>query len=147
MTASRKYRPRRRKKTGLLRNRYLQIAALAGLVIMISSFYIYQRVWVRNLIAEIEDIQTKTEIAEIERGKLKSQWMASSSIIAIENRIKDRKLDLMPTRPSQNLVLRPGDRADRSRYAGLLKALEKLKTNFPLVSSNEAEAGQLFESE
>lgn len=146
MARNRPYR-RRRKKTELLRNRYLQIAAVFGLVIMISSFYIYQRVWVRNLISEIEDIEKQTETARLASANLKSKWMAASSMTAIEERIEKRKLGLGPTRPTQNLTLRPGEKADQSRYAGLLKALDKLKTNFPLVSSNDAEAGQLFETE
>ena len=147
MTRTRTYRRKRSRKEKLLGNPYLRLGALTVLVIIISSFYIYQRVWVRSLISEVEDLQAQNESAGLLCSQLESQWMTATSISAIETRIKADKLGLRPTTPTQNLVLEPNAGYDRGRYAGLLNALDKLKSNIPLVTSSEAEAGQLFESE
>lgn len=115
-------------------------------VVLVCSFYVYQRVWVRNLVSEIETIQKKNLIAGQQLSRLQSQWAAASSIIEIEARIDNLKLKLRPTRPSQNLVLRPdGDRSD-SRFAGLNNAWNKVKRHLPLVAPSEAGAEELFDT-
>ena len=73
--------------------------------------------------------------------------MAASSISNVEILVEELRLELEPTRPSQNFTLRPDAGQERSRYAGLVKALEKLKGSIPLVSSNEADASVLFDEE
>jgi hypothetical protein len=112
-----------------------------------ASFYIYQRVWVRNLITEVEALGKKNEIAQKRLAILKSEWMLASSISKIEATVDSLHLGLKPTSPSQNLALRPQSGWRNSRYAGLIEALKKLKGGIPLVSPNEADAKELFEAE
>jgi hypothetical protein len=70
--------------------------------------------------------------------------MKVSSISMVESLLAERNLKLEPTSPSRNFTLRPNSGRERSRYAGLVKALEKLKGSIPLVSPSEADAGVLF---
>ena len=41
-------------------------------IVAASSFYIYQRVWVRNLITQIEEMEQRNEEARMQMGLLKS---------------------------------------------------------------------------
>ncbi len=146
MTRSRSYR--RRQPIKALRftgNKYVRIVGIILVIVTIASFYIYQRVWVRNLVCEISQVEDKNEKAGMYLAAVKSEWMAASSMANIEVRIDDLKLDLKPTKPSQNYTLCPKTDRDRSRYAGLVKAFESLKGKIPLVSSNEADARELFD--
>jgi len=147
--ALRKQHTRRRHLTlkRFLKDRYLSILGVIILVTAISSFYIYQRIWARNLMTEIDTLQSQTDLAREHLSGLESRWMAASSIAGIEERLEDRKLSLRPTQPAQHLALYPERLLDHSRYAGLLQALDKLKSNMPLLSPNEAEAQQLFEDQ
>ena len=135
------------RKKSLARNRYLRIMGVALSVILISSFYIYQRVWVRNLVSDIERLEQRNELAQEKLDALKSEWMNASSIAAIDNAIQERKLALEPTKPMQNLALQSLEPEDAGRFAGLVKALEKLKSNIPVVKSNDAQAKELFKSQ
>jgi hypothetical protein len=114
-------------------------------VVAIASFYVYQRVWVRNLVTEIGELELQNERAGERLETIKSDWMAASSISNIEAAVRDYRLGLEPTRPSQNFTLRPYQNGDQGRYAGLIRAIEKLQKNIPLVSPNEVDAGELFD--
>ena len=129
------------------RNRYIRITALSLIIVGAASFYVYQRVWVRNLVAEIESLEKQNETAQEHLSTIKSEWVAASSIVQIESSIGSLRLGLQPTKPVQNFTLRPKSDWERSRYAGLVKALDKLQKNIPLVTSNEADAGELFDTE
>lgn len=128
------------------RNRYLRITAVSLIIVGAASFYVYQRVWVRNLVAEIENLEKQNETAKENLSTIKSEWVAASSIAQIESEIGDLRLGLEPTKPVQNFTLRPKSGWEQSRYAGLIRALDKLHKNIPLVTSNEADAGELFDT-
>lgn len=134
------------RKGRLWENRYVRIIGSLVIIVMVASFYIYQRVWVRNLVSEIQELRDQNELAAQRLAELRTEWTEASSIASLETRIEAMGLGLQPTKPSQNLALSPPSRMS-GRYAGLLTALEKLGSNLPLVTSNEAEADQLFEQE
>lgn len=129
------------------KNRYLRIVGLIMVITLIASFYIYQRVWVRRLVAEVEDIRDRTEEARLHLTTLKAEWVSASSIAGIEAAVDSLRLGLRPTIPAQNYVIRPQSDWEKGRYAGLIRALEKLRGNIPLVAPSEAEANQLFDNE
>jgi len=137
----------RSKRNGFLGNRYLRLVLLMMIIILVASFYVYQRVWVRNLVTEIEELEEQNETAEHHLSNLKVEWAAASSIAGIEESIESMRLGLKPTRPSQNLVVQPPADMGGGRYAGMLKALEKLKGSIPIVAPSEAEAQRLFRAE
>lgn len=145
-TGSYMRRPRS-KHNGFLANRYLRLVLLMMIVILVASFYVYQRVWVRNLITEIEELEEQNETAGRHLNSLKAEWAAASSIAGIEESIESMQLGLKPTKPSQNLMVQPPADIDGGRYAGMLKALEKLKGSIPIVAPSEAEAQRLFKAE
>jgi hypothetical protein len=148
MARTRRYKRRRvTASAGFWNNQYARIIGVILVIVAAASFYIYQRVWVRNLIEEVEDIQKRNEEAQLQLAAAKAEWISASSIANIEKAIGKSHLGLEPTLPSQNFTLlsRPG--IGQSRYAGLIKAFENLKSSIPLVSPNEADAGVLFEEE
>jgi len=146
MSRIRHYRPGRiRRSARIFQNRYVRILGLIVIVVTVASFYIYQRVWVRNLVEEVEKLQDRNQRAGDYLATVESDWMAASSIANIETKIGELRLAMEPTRPSQNFTLRPLAEQEYDRYAGLIKAFEKLKGNIPLVSSNEADASELFD--
>ena len=148
MSRLRKYRSGRiGRSVRILQNPYIRIVGAIVVVVAVASFYIYQRVWVRNLVEEIDGLQNRNIRIGENLASIKSEWMAASSIANIEARIGEFRLALEPARPSQNFTLRPPAGGESDRYAGLIKAFEKLKGSIPLVSSNEADAGELFEEE
>jgi hypothetical protein len=114
------------------------------ILVTVASFYIYQRVWVRNLVAENKMMEARNDRTREHLAALKSEWMKATSISNLEILVAKLDLELEPTSPSQNFTLRPDGGRERSRYAGLVKALEKLKGSIPIVSPNEADAGVLF---
>ena len=116
-------------------------------IVLICSFYVYQRVWVRNLVSEIESLQKNNLTAGQHLSRLQSQWAAASSIVEVEARIDNLKLRLRPTRPSQNLVLRPAGTGGDSRFTGLQNAWNKVKRHLPLVTPSEAGAEELFDTQ
>jgi hypothetical protein len=145
MTRYRQYRRRKPKLALRIRqNRYFRIVSIIVIIVAVASFYIYQRVWVRNLVAENKLLEARNGRTLEHLAALKSDWMAASSISNVEILVAELHLQLEPTSPTQNFTLRPDESCRRSRYAGLVKALEKLKGNIPLVSPNEADAGVLF---
>lgn len=116
-------------------------------IIFVSSFYIYQRVWVRRLISQNDRIQRQTEQARLNLAGLERQWAQASSLTSVEAALEAQDLPLRPTAPSQNLILQPptgpdstAPAADPGKYAGLVKALDKLKSHLPVVTDNEANA-------
>lgn len=135
-----------RRSARVFQNRHIRIVGIIVMVVAVASFYIYQRVWVRNLVEEIERLQDRNQRAGEDMAAVKSEWMAASSIANIETRIGELRLHLTPTRPSQNFILRPLGGQESNRYSGLMKAFEKLKGSIPLVS-NEADASELFDEE
>lgn len=145
MTHARRYMRRSKWSWGLLRNRYVRLVGLLAIIITLSSFYIYQRVWVRNLVAEVEQLKQRNLEARHSLASLKTEWGKASSLGSLEQAIATFKLDLRPTDPTQNLALRQPFERGAGRYAGLLNALEKLTRHIPLVTSSEADASQLFE--
>lgn len=128
-------------------NRYVIIVAGILVIVATASFYIYQRVWVRNMIAQIEVMQQRNEAARQQMGMLKSEWVAASSIASVEMTIAKRRLALEPTKPTQIMALVPPQEWHRNRYAGLWRALEKIAEHMPFVRTNEAEAKELFEDQ
>jgi hypothetical protein len=133
--------------TRFWRNRYIRMVWMILVIVTVASFYIYQRVWVRRLVGEIELLQEENGQARQSLADLKSDWMTASSIANVEAMVGTLNLGLEPTKPLQNYTLRPRPDRWQSRYSGLLKAFEKLKGNIPLVSSNEADARELFDGE
>jgi cell division protein FtsL len=129
------------------RDPYVRIGGAILIIIVAASFYIYQRVWVRSLIAETEQLQKRNEQIRQQTSLLRSEWMSATSIASLETTIAEKGLALEPTKPTQNMALRPRPEWEGGRYEGLLKALEKLAGHVPLVRSNEAEASQLFQDE
>ncbi len=126
-------------------NRYVGIVAVIAVIVAASSFYIYQRVWVRNMIAEIETMQQRNEDARMQMGVLKGEWVSASSIASIETAVAERKLALEPTKPTQIMALRPPQEWQPGRYDGLWRAIVKLAEHMPLITTNEAKADELFE--
>jgi cell division protein FtsL len=145
MVRSRKRRVPLTGRQGPVRGIYLRIALMLMAVIIVASFYVYQRVWVRNLVTEIEELEEQNDKATLRLNRLREKWMAASSITSIEEKIKELGSRLRPTLPDQNLVVRPLEDGHVGRYSGLLKALRKIKTHMPVVGPNEADAEQLFE--
>ena len=147
MIRSRSYKRRRPfRASRFTGGKYVRVVGIILVIVTVASFYIYQRVWVRNLVGEISRLEDHNETAGLYLAAVKSEWMAASSMSNIEIRINDLKLDLIPSIPSQNYTLSPPNDQGRSRYAGLVKAFESLKGNIPLVSSNEADASELFDA-
>lgn|GEM_PF-2233054 len=153
MAHSLAYRPRRSEPPlQFLRNRYVRTVLLIMAVILVSSFYVYQRVWVRRLVQENETIQKQTDQARLYLARLQEEWARASSLTNLEAALQTLNLDLKPTLPTQNHAL-PLDVApdtcktqvDPGRYASLTKAIEKLKSHLPLVTPTEAEAKGISE--
>jgi len=141
-----RFHPRLQPKR-LFRDRYVGIIVFILVVVLISSFYIYQRVWVRDLISKISQAETRNDTARQKLSDLKSEWVTASSIVNVEANIQRNQLGLIPTKPMQNLALQLMiEKENPGRYAGLMKAMEKLKNNLPMVQTNQAEAQQLFEA-
>jgi cell division protein FtsL len=128
-------------------DRYLQVVTLILIIIAVASFYIYQRVWVRSLVEEIDQLRELNKTTEEKTAILRVEWMAASSIANTESAAEGMNLGLAPTRPSQNFVIQPEVEWEKDRYAGLAKAWEKLRGSIPLVKTNEAQAGQLFQGQ
>jgi cell division protein FtsL len=146
MTRSRRHHHNRSIRPSRIgENRYLRIVGVIVVIVVVASFYIYQRVWVRNLVDEIGQLQQRNDQARENLAMVRSEWMAASSIANVETLVGEMKLGLKPTRPSQNFTLSPDREQNLNRYTGLVRAFEKLTNNIPLVSSNEADAGELFE--
>lgn len=141
-----RFHPRLQPKR-LFRDRYLGIIVFILVVVLISSFYIYQRVWVRKLISEIARTEARNDSARQVLSGFKAEWVTASSIVNVEADIQRSQLGLMPTKPTQNLALPlVFEKENPGRYAGFIKAMEKLKDNLPMVQTNQAEAQQLFEA-
>jgi hypothetical protein len=146
MTRSRRHhRPHAIRPSRIGENRYVRIVGVIVVIVVVASFYIYQRVWVRNLVDEIGQLQQRNDQARENLALVRTGWMAASSITNVETLVGEMKLDLKPTRPSQNFTLSPDREQNLNRYTGLVRAFEKLTNNIPLVSSSEADAGELFE--
>jgi len=138
-------RPRKTRGASWWRNRYVRIVTFILVVTGIASLYIYQRVWVRDLVTGNDLLQERNDRTRFHLARLKSEWTLASSMAGVEAAIVEMNLALEPTRPYQNLVLQPPPReSNPDRYAGLMKALDKLRGHFPLVKTTEAQAGQLF---
>ncbi|MEZ5360273.1 MAG: hypothetical protein R3F48_15765 [Candidatus Zixiibacteriota bacterium] len=133
------------RKRLLPESNYLRIVMLSLVIVALSSSYIYLRVWVRALDDEIKVLKEDNERIDKYLSSLKTDWVAASSLTGVEQSLEHFKLALQPTLPTQNFVIRPEMIQDDNRYAGLLKALEKIKGNIPVITSSEAEANQLFE--
>ena len=153
MAHSLAYRPRRSSQPlRLFHNRYVRTVLLIILVVLISSFYVYQRIWVRRLVRENETIQKQTEQARLELANLQQDWAQASALASVESALQLLNLGLRPTLPTQNLSL-PMEiipdsakiQRDPGRYASLAKAIDKLKSHLPLVKTNEAEAKGITE--
>jgi cell division protein FtsL len=123
----------------LARSRYIRLLALLAVVIVVCSFYIYQRVWVRDLLDEVKTLEDQNEMLLRETADLESSWARASSLRSIENLIADRQLGLTPAEPSQYLALVPLQEVP-GRFDGFRAALRKLRDNLPIVSSSRAEA-------
>jgi hypothetical protein len=144
----RKYRRSRSARSRRFwKNRYVMIVAVIAVIVATASFYIYQRVWVRNMIAEIETMQKRNEDARLQMRLLKSKWVSASSIASIETAVAEHKLALEPTKPTQIMALRPPQELRQGRYAGLWRAIEKIANHMPLIKTNEAQAKELFEGQ
>ncbi len=144
----RKYRrSRSRRSRRFWENRYVMIVAVIVVIVAAASFYIYQRVWVRNMIAEIERMQERNEDARQQMGLLKSKWVAASSIASIETAVAKAKLALEPTKPTQIMALRPSHELEPGRYAGVWRAIVKITEHIPFIKTNEAQANELFEGQ
>lgn len=146
--ARRRVYKKRRVKSGkrfLPESNYLRIVLISLVIVALSSSYIYLRVWVRDLDDEISELKADNERVDKYLASLKTEWAAASSLSGIENSLVRFDLALKPTLPTQNLVIRPELIEDEGRYAGLIKALEKIKGNIPVLTSSEAEANPLFE--
>lgn len=146
------YMPSRRpKRSGVLRYGFFRLITVTLVVIVISSFYIYERVWVRNLIAENEKIERRNDITRKRLADVEAAWMTASSLASIEVAIQERQLGLEPTKPSQNvtiqevLAVRPVSPQPTGPYTGLGRAWNKLKRNVPVVEPAQVEAQPLFE--
>jgi len=145
MKRARSHRRRRPKtRQRLWNNIYIRIVGFLVIIVTIASFYIYQRVWVRNTLEEIEQLRDRNEKAREQVVALKSDWMAASSLANVEHLIEDFRLKMVPTTPARNFTLTPRWPRGQNRFAGLIKAFEKLKGNIPLVSPSEADASELF---
>jgi hypothetical protein len=122
------------------------------LVIVVSSFYIYQRVWVRTLVAYNEKLEKRNEVTRQRLAQLEAAWMTASSLGSMEAAITYDELGLEPTKPSQNFIVQwapPSPTVPEKPdgpYAGLAKAWSKLKQNMPVVEPAQVEAQPLFES-
>jgi len=131
------------------RNRYLRLVSIILIITAVASFYIYQRVWVRNLVAEIDRMRNRNERAMQQVAALKTDWTTATALSNVELTVQTMGLGLRPTRPSQNFIIstivKEKD-VEEGRYAGLVKALGKLKGNFPTVTTNEADAKELFQT-
>lgn len=144
--------PRRAKRPGLLGIGFLRLIGITLLAILISSFYIYQRVWVRTMVATNEKLEKRNDVTRQRLAQLEAAWMTASSLGSIETAILDGELLLEPTKPSQNFVVQvvlpaaPVSEKPEGPYAGLSKALGKIKQNMPMVESVEAEAEPLFKT-
>jgi len=148
MTRNRRYKSSRLNRAlRIFENRHIRIVGLIVVIATVASFYIYQRVWVRNLVDEVKELQDRNQRTGEYLAGLKSEWVSASSMANIETKIADLRLALVPTRPAQNFSLDPLAGQEPDRYAGLIKAFEKLKGSIPLVSSNEADASELFEEQ
>ena len=55
---------------GFWRNRYFRIVLTIFIITLVSSFYVYQRVWVRRLVKENEQIAKQTENARLYLARL-----------------------------------------------------------------------------
>lgn len=123
----------------------MQIFTVTLILIGVASFYIYQRVWVRNLVMEVERLEEKNQEAREFMALMQSDWQAAISLAELEVKIDRWKLALRPTVPTQNLAmsLQPGTAG--GRFGGLVQAFDKLKSHLPFVSLNETEAEELFE--
>ncbi len=137
---------RRRTRRQIIRDRYIRIVAVSLVIIAVASFYVYQRVWVRQLVSEIERLEARNAAASRYTATLEAQWKTSSSIGALERRITELNLGLRPTLPDQNFVLTPPQTSE-DRFAGFVNALEKLTRHLPVISTNEAGAEELFDTE
>ncbi|NMC44497.1 MAG: hypothetical protein GYA46_11315 [candidate division Zixibacteria bacterium] len=144
--------PRRAKRPGLLGIGFLRLIGITLLAILISSFYIYQRVWVRTMVAYNEKLEKRNDVTRQRLAQLEAAWMTASSLGSIETAILDGGLGLEPTKPSQNFVVQavlpvvPSPEKPDGPYTGLATALGKLKQNMPIVESAEAEAEPLFKT-
>lgn len=144
--------PRRAKRPGVLGIGFLRLIGITLLVIMVSSFYIYQRVWVRTMVAYNEKLEKRNDLTRQRLAQLEAAWMTASSLGSVETAIMDGQLGLEPTKPSQNFTVQavlpapPVPEAPDGPYAGLAKALGKLKQNMPMVEPAQAEAQPLFET-
>ena len=148
MKSRRTYRRRTSKTPRLLPEKgYVRIIVISLIVVTLASFYIYQRIWVRQLDATNRQLQERNEVARDHLMSLKDAWVSQSTLAAVEESLSRWQLKLRPTLPPQNLTLTPGSSMTTGRYAELVRALEKLKENMPLIGTTEAEANQLFESQ
>jgi hypothetical protein len=144
--------PRRSKRPGLLGIGFLRLIGITLLAIMISSFYIYQRVWVRTMVGYNEKLEKRNDVTRQRLAQLEAAWMTASSLGSIEAAIQDGQLGLEPTKPSQNFTVQavlpaaPVPEKPEGPYAGLAKALGKLKQNMPTVEPAQAEAQPLFKT-
>ena len=140
-------RPGKTRGASWWRNRYVRIVTFILVVTGIASLYIYQRVWVRDLVQDIDRLQERNDRTRFHLARLKSEWTLASSISGVEAAIVQMNLALEPTRPYQNLVLTPPPReVSPDKYAVLMKALEKFRGHLPIVKTTEAQAGQLFKA-
>lgn len=135
--------PRRRRRTS--GSRVLPIVVGAVILMGLSSFYIYQRVWVRSLITEIDQLKATNQTAHLVSSDLRAKWMSASSLKTIEEILLASKTNMRPTPPARNLSLKPDMTTTSSgRFAGLSRAMEKIRKSVPLLSTNDAEAGEIF---
>lgn len=143
--------PRRSTRSGLLGIGFLRLIGITLLVIVVSSFYIYQRVWVRTLVAYNEKLEKRNDVTRQRLAQLEAAWMTASSLGSVEAAIMYDELGLEPTKPSQNFTVQlvppapPVPEEPQGPYAGLAKAWGKLRQNMPMVEPAQVEAQPLFE--
>ncbi len=127
------------------RGRIVPIVVGAAILMGLASFYIYQRVWVRSLISDIDQLRDTNQSARLVASDLRARWMSASSLKTIEEILVASKMDLRPTPPVRNLSLKPDMTVtSSSRFAGLSRAMEKIRKSVPLISTNDADAGEIF---
>jgi hypothetical protein len=128
-------------------NKFARIILFSLIIVIIASFYIYQRVWVRKLDSENKELKKRNLLAEQYLNDLRKEWVEISTMKNVEELVAEFKLDLRPTSPAQNFVIYPDQIVEDKEYAGLERALKKLKDGLPKIAPSEAEAKQLIDKE
>ncbi|MDD4051923.1 MAG: hypothetical protein PHR28_08515, partial [candidate division Zixibacteria bacterium] len=97
-------------------------------------------------------LEKRNDVTRQRLAQLEAAWMTASSLGSVEAAIIYDELGLGPTKPSQNFTVQLAPPAPAvpekpdGPYAGLAKALGKLRQNMPMVEPAQVEAQPLFES-